>query len=182
MRKLLYQANVYNLIILTFWFLVLRRAKTADVLRVSSGDSSKQDTRGIKGKRNGVIISWVCCSLYFFKSVSTINLVVTFPLVFSSVNQSVHYKHLLKPVCFIQTAFLNLLYHGMRFIVTENPINKRVPFMLTAIRCRILLNLLQVTPDNNSRPFTTFGSSREGLVNGSPQSDKKSAGKMFFSI
>ena len=145
MRKLLYQANVY---ILTFWFLVLRRAKTADVLRVSSGDSSKQDTRGIKGKRNGVIISWVCCSLYFLKSVSTINL--------------------LKPVCFIQTAFLNLLYHGIelfisdasgcmrmfvflvlkktvashfsdsfssdsgfsvRFIVTENPINKRAPFM-----------------------------------------------------
>ncbi|KAM7447165.1 hypothetical protein ABFA07_004601 [Porites harrisoni] len=66
---------------------VLRRAKTADVLRVSSGESSKQDTRGIKGKRNGV------------------------------------------------------------------------------------------TPDNNSRPFTTFGSSREGLVNGSPQSDKKSAGR-----
>lgn len=66
---------------------VLRRAKTADVLRVSSGDSSKQDMRGIKGKRNGV------------------------------------------------------------------------------------------TPDNNSRPFTTFGSSREGLVNGSPQSDKKSAGR-----
>ena len=165
MRKLLYQANVY---ILTFWFLVLRRAKTADVLRVSSGESSKQDTRGIKGKRNGVIISWVCCSLYFFKSVSTINIVVTFPLVFSSVNQSVHYKHLLKPVCFIQTAFLNLLYRGielfisdasgcmrmfvflvlkktvasyfsdgfssdsgfsMRFIVTENPINKRAPFM-----------------------------------------------------
>ena len=48
-----------------FLVLVLRRAKTADVLRVSSGDSLKQDTRGIKGKRNGVIISWVCCSLYF---------------------------------------------------------------------------------------------------------------------
>ncbi|XP_073242775.1 uncharacterized protein [Porites lutea] len=65
---------------------VLRRAKTADVLRVPSRDSSQQE-RGIKGKRNGV------------------------------------------------------------------------------------------TPDNNSRPFTTFGSSREGLVNGSPQSDKKSAGR-----
>ena len=116
MRKLLYQANVY---ILTFWFLVLRRAKTVDVLRVSSGDSSKQDTKGIKGKRNGVIISWVSCSLYFFKSVSTINSVVTFLWFFSSVNQSVHYKHLLKPVCFIHTAFLNLLYHGIELFISD---------------------------------------------------------------
>ena len=112
-QTILYQANI-----LTFWFLVLRRAKTADVLRVPSRDSSQQE-RGIKGKRNGVIISSVLLFFVFFKSVSTVNVVVTFPLVFSSVNQSVHCKHLLKPVCFIQTAFLNLLYHGIELFISD---------------------------------------------------------------
>ena len=73
---------------------------------------------GSRAKEMGWLSLGFCCSLYFWNH-CTVNIVVTFPLVFSSVNQSVHSKHLLKPVCFIQTAFLNLLYHGIELFISD---------------------------------------------------------------
>ena len=50
-------------------FLVLRRAKTAEVLRVPTADNSElADTREAKVKRNGVNFCCNCCfSVYLFK-------------------------------------------------------------------------------------------------------------------